>query len=119
MCAIKLNHLSSVEPFLPLIGPDFLIDSNAVFIGVVHDDLYGYVNAWQLLVSPLSHNGQIQAKFKQFSGTLPVTVYLDANNTLVRYDFSAPGPLRTFATTRFFDIIPGPVNKTVFDTPCG
>jgi hypothetical protein len=49
-----------------------------------------------------------------------VTLYLDGNNTLVRQDFSAPGqPNRAFVTTRFFNIIQGPIHDpTIFETDC-
>ena len=49
---------------------------------------------------------------------LQITIFLDASNTFVRFDFAASDDLRTFTTTRFFNIIPGPVNSTVFETSC-
>ncbi|KAF8885191.1 hypothetical protein BD779DRAFT_1673827 [Infundibulicybe gibba] len=84
-----------IEPGLPLISPGFLNATNAVCTGIQNDDLYG----------PFTN--------------VQVTVFLDANNRFVRYDFAQPGdPRHTFTTTRFFNIIPGPVNATVFDTTC-
>jgi MoxR-like ATPase len=50
--------------------------------------------------------------------SLQVTFFLDPNDTLVRFDFAASDTSRTFATTRFFNIVPGPVNATVFETSC-
>lgn len=49
-----------------------------------------------------------------------VTAFLNPNDTLVRFDFVAPGEdnARTYTTFRFFDIIPGPINATLFDNPC-
>ncbi|KJA15899.1 hypothetical protein HYPSUDRAFT_47956 [Hypholoma sublateritium FD-334 SS-4] len=91
-----------VAPFVEVFPDDFLAQSNAVFAGIQLDELYGEVSAWT---------------FSQGS-SLQVTFFLDSNDTFVRYDFAASDSLRTFATTRFFNIIPGPVNGTVFETSC-
>ncbi|KAF9560591.1 hypothetical protein CPC08DRAFT_818173 [Agrocybe pediades] len=91
-----------VAPFVELFPADFLAQSNAVFAGVQQDDLYGAVDTWTF------HKGD----------DLQVTFFLDSNNTLVRFDFASSNELRTFATTRFFNIIPGPVNATVFESSC-
>ncbi|PPQ77813.1 hypothetical protein CVT25_015307 [Psilocybe cyanescens] len=91
-----------LEPFVLLFPEDFLSQFNAVYAGVQHDDLYGPVTAWTF-----SRGDNLQ-----------VTFFLDTTNTLVRYDFAASDTLRTFATTRFFNIIPGPINSTVFETSC-
>ncbi|KAF9483686.1 hypothetical protein BDN70DRAFT_873532 [Pholiota conissans] len=91
-----------VPPFVELFPPDFLAQSNAVFSGVQIDDLYGPVDTWTF----------------SKGDNLQVTFFLDPNNVLVRFDFAASDSLRTFATTRFFNIIPGPINATVFETSC-
>ncbi|CAA7266744.1 unnamed protein product [Cyclocybe aegerita] len=90
-----------VAPFIHAVPEDFLIQSNAVYSGVRHDELYGPVNAWSLLAEGLI-----------------VTIFLDEKGTFVRYDFAAPNTLRTFTTTRFFNIIPGPIDSSVFETSC-
>lgn len=96
-----------VVPAEPLFTSDMLNTSGAVFIGIQEDALYGPLNAWQFTfpVPP-----------PQLSAL--VTAFLDSNNTLVRFDFSVPGPLRTFATTRFFNIVIGPVDPIVFQSDC-
>ncbi|KAF8966112.1 hypothetical protein BDZ97DRAFT_1917805 [Flammula alnicola] len=91
-----------VAPFVLLFPEDFLSKSNAVFAGIQTDDLYGPVDAWTF----------------SMGDSLQVTFFLDSGNTLVRFDFAASDTLRTFATTRFFNIIPGPINATVFETSC-
>ncbi|KAF8151797.1 hypothetical protein B0H34DRAFT_678339 [Crassisporium funariophilum] len=54
----------------------------------------------------------------QEGGSLQVTFFLDTNNTLVRFDFAASDTLRSFATTRFFNIVQGTINSTVFENSC-
>ncbi|KAJ3488039.1 hypothetical protein NLJ89_g11657 [Agrocybe chaxingu] len=90
-----------VAPFIHAVPEDFLIQSNAVYSGVRHDELYGPVDAWSFLAEGLI-----------------VTFFLDEKGTFVRYDFAAPNTLRTFTTTRFFNIVPGPIDSTVFETSC-
>jgi len=90
-----------VEPFLQLFPADTLTQQNAVYTGIRKDEIHGLVSTWTFLTLNLS-----------------VTFFLDANNTLVRFDFAASDDLRTFATTRFFNIIEGPSNATVFQTRC-
>ncbi len=38
----------------------------------------------------------------------------------MRYDFAVPGAggLRTFTTTRFFNILPGKISPEIFRSPC-
>jgi len=91
-----------VAPFIQIIPTDFLSQSNAVFAGTQLDDLYGPVDAWTF----------------SMGDNLQVTFFLDSSNTFVRYDFAASDTLRTFTTTRFFNIIAGPINSTVFETSC-
>lgn len=90
-----------VPPFIPLVPPNILSVTGAVYTGVQNDEIHGAVSTWV---------------FAQ-NNTL-VTMFLNPNNTLVRYDFVAPGALRTYATTRFFNIIFGPIDATVFETNC-
>lgn len=59
----------SVPPAFVLFTPDFLQTQKAVFSGTVTDDIHGKVAAWEIL----------------FQNTVPVTVFLNANNTVVRY----------------------------------
>jgi len=114
------DFLFSGEPFILLFPGDFLAQSNAVFGGVQHDDLYGPVDTWTFHVSSSRENCWPLRKFMtiQMRGSLQVTFFLDSSNTLVRYDYTSSDPLRTFATTRFFNIIPGPVDARVFETSC-
>ena len=114
------NFLFSGEPFILLFPGDFLAQSNAVYAGVQHDDLYGPVDTWTFHVSSSRENCWPLRKFMaiQMRDSLQVTFFLDSSNTLVRYDFTSSDSLRTFATTRFFNIILGPVDARVFETSC-
>jgi hypothetical protein len=108
-----------VAPGFPLFAPDILNTTQAVYIGVRNDELYGPLNAWQFLVGLLFEPRIFELTAKQFSmasGDL-VTMYLDANSTMVRFDVSAPG-LRTFITNRFFNIVFGTVAPVTFETDC-
>ncbi|KDR72871.1 hypothetical protein GALMADRAFT_142591 [Galerina marginata CBS 339.88] len=91
-----------VAPFVQIVPDNFLSLSNAVFAGTQIDDLYGPVDTWTF----------------SMGNNLQITFFLDSSDTLVRFDFAASDTLRTFTTTRFFNIIPGPVNATIFDTSC-
>ncbi|KAF8531710.1 hypothetical protein JB92DRAFT_2847751 [Gautieria morchelliformis] len=94
-----------VVPGEMLFAQDVLNSTQAVFIGIQLDSLYGPLNAWQLQLPNLT--------------SVLVTLYLDGNNTLVRQDFSAPGQsARTFVTTRFFNIVQGPIDPVAFETDC-
>jgi hypothetical protein len=114
------DFLLSVAPFILLFPEDILAQSNAVYGGVQHDDLYGPVDTWTFHVSSSRENCWPLREFMtiQMRDSLQVTFFLDSNNTLVRYDFTSSDPLRTFATTRFFNIITGPVDARVFETSC-
>jgi hypothetical protein len=57
-----------VAPGFPLFTSGILRDNGSVFMGIVHDQLYGPVSAWQIM----------------YGGVLPVTIYLDRNSTFVR-----------------------------------
>ncbi|KAF9466770.1 hypothetical protein BDZ94DRAFT_1250736 [Collybia nuda] len=92
-----------VPPFIPLFAPDFLGTQGAVYTGIQKDEVHGPCSTWVFMF-----------------GNDAVTAFLDSKNTLVRYDFVSPGDanLRTYATTRFFNIIPGTINATVFNNTC-
>ncbi|KAF8590385.1 hypothetical protein K439DRAFT_1627892 [Ramaria rubella] len=94
-----------VIPGEQLFTADMLNSTQAVFIGLQEDSLYGPLNGWQFLHPTIP--------------SLIITTFLDVNNTLVRYDFAAPAqPARTFVTTRFFNIVQGPIDPVVFETDC-
>lgn len=64
----------NVTPAYPLFPPDILVASQATFGGLVNDNLFYAddepLHTWQLLFGP----------------TTSVTVFLDRNNTVVRYE---------------------------------
>ena len=51
-----------------------------------------------------------------YQGVVPVTVRVNADNTVTGYDFFAVD-LRTRVITNFFNIILGEIDKTVFEFP--
>jgi hypothetical protein len=51
-----------------------------------------------------------------YFSNVPITAFVDAEGRVTRYDFWAPNE-RTFATTRFFNIIVGSIDRKVFDFP--
>ena len=121
-----MAHIHSVVPGEMLFPPNLLNTTQSVFIGVQEDSLYGPLNAWQFLVRPSRESiarsvGSIHRRqLPDMTDSVLVTVYLDGNNTLVRQDFSAPGqPNRVFVTTRFFNIVQGPIDDpAIFETDC-
>ncbi|OAA43777.1 hypothetical protein NOR_04352 [Metarhizium rileyi] len=77
----------------PLIRADFLISSEAVFSGLVERALIpGKVASWSVM----------------YLGVIPVTVYVDACNTVQGYDYFFPNE-RTRVTTSFFNTRVGKV----------
>ena len=56
------------DPGFPLFTADILRTEGSVFLGAIHDEMYGPVSAWQIL-----HGRNV-----------PVTIYLDTSNTFVR-----------------------------------
>ncbi|KAK9761942.1 hypothetical protein K7432_012776 [Basidiobolus ranarum] len=89
-----------VEPSVPLFPTDVLISSNGVYAGLADDPIHGQVQVWNIL-----------------HGNIPVSIFLDHNNTFVRYDFWTPNR-RTFTTTRFFNIKVGDPGASAFEFPC-
>ena len=57
-----------------------------------------------MLLYMLTFNGQ----WKIFYDSIPVTVFVDACDVIVGYDYFSPG-LRTRVITEFFNTIVGPV----------
>ncbi|KAK3070173.1 hypothetical protein LTR53_010918 [Teratosphaeriaceae sp. CCFEE 6253] len=81
-----------VESSFPLFGEDLLVKGGAVFTGLVDRLLVGQVASWSLL----------------YQGAIPATVFVDACNVVVGFDYWAPN-LRTRAVTTFFDTTVGRV----------
>ncbi|CAF1260238.1 unnamed protein product [Didymodactylos carnosus] len=95
----------NVTPAYPLFPPNILQAYGATFVGLITDNLFyadqPALEAWAVL----------------FGATTSATVYLDANQTLVRIDFSSP-VRGTFTTTRLFNIAPGAPSPNLFVNPC-
>ncbi|KAJ9639322.1 hypothetical protein H2199_006355 [Coniosporium tulheliwenetii] len=89
-----------VNPTFPLFSTDILVTSNAVFGGIVDDQFNGKVASWNIM----------------YGGGIPVTVYLDACNTLVGWDSFINGS-RTRIITRFFNIVIGKLDPKYFCFP--
>ena len=51
-----------------------------------------------------------------YQNEIPVTIFVDACDTVVEYDYFSPG-LRTRVVTEFFNILVGPVPDEVFKWP--
>jgi len=90
-----------VSPFIIPFPANILQTTGAVYTGYQHDELHGQVTTWTF---PYTN--------------VIIKMFLDEDNTLVRYDFAAPGPLRTFTTTRFYDIILDNIDGALFGTSC-
>ena len=87
-------------PAYPMFYKTLLQDSGAVFAGWTQDAMYGQVETWSF-----------------FYAGIPVSIFIDSQKRLVRYDFWFP-QYRTFTTTRFYNIKDTAQNKTLFELPC-
>ncbi|KAG9254269.1 uncharacterized protein F5Z01DRAFT_681361 [Emericellopsis atlantica] len=76
-----------VNPNFPIFPEDILVQSDAVFSGLVDKKFLTYpVAAWSIM----------------YQGVIPTTVYVDNTGMLVGYDYFSPG-LRTRVITEFFN----------------
>ncbi|PMD49643.1 uncharacterized protein K444DRAFT_712649, partial [Hyaloscypha bicolor E] len=89
-----------VNPSFPLFTEDILVQNSAVFTGLVRRDMNGVVASWSIL----------------YQNAIPVTIFVNAFDTVVGYDYFSPG-LRTRVVTEFFNILIGPVPDEVFQWP--
>ncbi|KAF2161499.1 hypothetical protein M409DRAFT_28227 [Zasmidium cellare ATCC 36951] len=77
-----------VDPGFPIFQPRILLDSQAVFSGLVQRPFFNdKVASWNIL----------------YGGELPTTVYTTDCGVVIGYDFFSPS-LRTRAITQFFNI---------------
>ncbi|KAI4212355.1 MAG: hypothetical protein LQ351_004925 [Letrouitia transgressa] len=88
------------NPGFPLIAPDFLTSTKAVFVGEVNDEVNGHVTFWEI----------------QYQGRIPVTVSVGSDGEVTGYDFFAVD-LRTRVITKFFNIVLGEVEADVRHDP--
>jgi hypothetical protein len=112
-----------VSPAFPLIPRDFLVTNGAVFGGIVDDSYVGEV-------ATVCSNNLLRARSFQdctdgwfslqwnimFQGAIPAKILLDKNDVVQGYDYWGT-ELRTYAVTRFFNIILGKIDAKVFDFP--
>lgn len=89
-----------VVPTFPLFLPEVLVTNEAVYAGTDVDHFNGVVTKWEFFFAP----------------TIPVTIYLNTENTIVGFDYFSQ-TRRTKTITRFFNIILGDVDKSVFEFP--
>ncbi|KAI9791620.1 MAG: hypothetical protein M1816_003706 [Peltula sp. TS41687] len=89
-----------VNSDFPLFPPDLLVNSGAVYAGTAMDELNGIVTMWEVL----------------YQSIIPVTLYLNSENSITRYDYFAPDR-RTKVITKLFNIILGETDAAVFEFP--
>ncbi|KAF8849594.1 hypothetical protein BDZ45DRAFT_772282 [Acephala macrosclerotiorum] len=89
-----------VNSNFPLFTQDILQTRGAVFAGLTRRDKSGEAASWSFL----------------YQNAIPVTVFLDACNTVIGYDHFAP-KFRTRVVTEFFNVEVGPVPAEVFELP--
>jgi hypothetical protein len=72
------------------------------------------------LIAVFAGKERTDANFAQWSilyqNAIPVSVFVNACDTVVGYDYFSPG-LRTRVVTEFFNILVGPVPDEVFKLP--
>lgn len=121
-----------VNSDFPLVPADFLVGANAVFAGHRRDQFNGVVAE----VSSVRAEGpgfspplKPRMCFTEdmcrwvlqweiiYQGALPVTILVDAENTVVGYEYFSPVQ-RTRVVTNFFNVILGEMGAEVFDFPC-
>ncbi|KAJ4354268.1 uncharacterized protein N0V89_006002 [Didymosphaeria variabile] len=77
-----------VNSNFPIFEETFLVDSGAVYAGLVKRRIVeGLVAAWDIM----------------YQGVIPVTIYVDNCNVIVGYDYFSPGR-RTRVITEYFNI---------------
>ena len=113
-----------VTPAFPLIPRSFLVKNGAVFGGIVDDPYVGEVATVRsdnlLQAMPFQENCTDCYFSSQwnimFQGAIPAKILLDKNDIIQGYDYWGT-ELRTYAVTRFFNIILGKIDAKVFDFP--
>jgi hypothetical protein len=110
-----------VNPGFPLLTEDILVQNSAVFTGLVRRDMNGVVaSVCDFFVWSFAREERQDANCAQWSilyqNAIPVTIFVNAFDTVVGYDYFSPG-LRTRVVTEFFNILIGPVPDEVFQWP--